>query len=83
MFQTGGILATLVNILLAVVLRRRLRAAFPCRGKRIDAIVAAGFVLLAHPVLFLAVASWSGMRALQRHLPEGLSMITLVELVPA
>ncbi|WP_438026993.1 metallophosphoesterase [Sorangium sp. So ce233] len=77
MFQLIGLVVTLVNGLLGLMLWRRLRAAFPRHGALINAVCAATLLLLAHPALLMAVASWSGLRALQRYLPEPLSMIAL------
>ncbi|XYH99047.1 metallophosphoesterase [Sorangium sp. So ce1128] len=77
MFQLGGLVVSLVNGLLGLLLWRRLRAAFPRHGALINGVCAAGLLLLAHPALLMAVASWSGLRALQRHLPEPLSLIAM------
>lgn len=77
MFQLGGLVVTLVNGLLGLILWRRLRAAFPRRGALINAACAAALLLLGHPALLMAVASWSGLRASQRYLPDPLSMIAL------
>jgi len=76
-FQLGGIVVAIVDVLLGLLLWRRLRGAFPRRRALITALCAAGFLLVAHPALCMAVGSWSGMRALQRHLPESLSMMAL------
>ncbi|WP_437636244.1 metallophosphoesterase [Sorangium sp. So ce854] len=77
MFQLGGLVVTLVNGLLGLILWRRLRAAFPRHGALISAACAAALVLSGHPALLMAVASWSGLRASQRYLPDALSMIAL------
>ncbi|WP_437756702.1 metallophosphoesterase [Sorangium sp. So ce1389] len=77
MFQLGGIVITLVNGLLGLIFWRRLRAAFPRHGAWIDLACAAGLLLLGHPALLMAVASWPGLRAAQRHLPDPLSMIAM------
>ncbi|WP_437486241.1 metallophosphoesterase [Sorangium sp. So ce1014] len=77
MFQLGGLVVTLVNALLGLIVWRRLRAAFPRHGALINGLCAAGLLLLTHPAVLMAVASWSGLRALQRHLPEPVSLIAL------
>ncbi|WP_437814557.1 metallophosphoesterase [Sorangium sp. So ce1078] len=77
MFQLGGLVVTLVNALLGLIVWRRLRAAFPRRRALVDGLCAAGLLLVAHPALLMTVASWSGLRALQRHLPEPVSLIAL------
>ncbi|WP_437968438.1 metallophosphoesterase [Sorangium sp. So ce260] len=77
MFQLGGLVVTLVNALLGLIVWRRLRAAFPRRKALVDGLCAAGLLLVAHPALLMTVASWSGLRALQRHLPEPVSLIAL------
>ncbi|WP_437958751.1 metallophosphoesterase [Sorangium sp. So ce119] len=77
MFQLGGLVVTLVNGLLGLILWRRLRAAFPRHGALIDGACAAALLLLGHPALLFAVASFSGLRATQRYLPDPLSMIAL------
>ncbi|WP_437578031.1 metallophosphoesterase [Sorangium sp. So ce887] len=77
MFQLGGLVVTLVNALLGLIVWRRLRAAFPRHGALINGLCAAGLLLVAHPAVLMAVASWSGLRALQRHLPEPVSLIAL------
>ncbi|WP_437690002.1 metallophosphoesterase [Sorangium sp. So ce176] len=77
MFQLGGLVVTLVNGLLGLILWRRLRAAFPRHGALIDGACAAALLLLGHPALLFAVASFSGLRAIQRLLPDPLSMIAL------
>ncbi|MGK4007593.1 metallophosphoesterase [Sorangium sp. So ce1036] len=76
MFQLGGLVVTLVNGLLGLFIRRRLRASFPRHGALIDALCAAGFLLLAPPALLMAIASFSGLRALQRHAPDALSLLS-------
>jgi hypothetical protein len=76
-FQLGGIVVTLLNGLLGLLLWRRLRAAYPRRAGLINGVCAAGFLLIGLPALFLAAGSWSGMRALQRHLPDSISMIAM------
>ncbi|WP_434045387.1 MULTISPECIES: metallophosphoesterase [Sorangium] len=77
MFQLGGLVVTLVNGLLGLILWRRLRAAFPRHGALIDGACAAALLLLGHPALLFAVASFSGLRTIQRLLPDPLSMIAL------
>ncbi|WP_437734822.1 metallophosphoesterase [Sorangium sp. So ce1335] len=77
MFQLGGLVVTLVNGLLGLILWRRLRAAFPRHGALVNAACAAALLLLGHPALLFAVASFSGLRASQRYLPDALSMIAL------
>ncbi|KYF76722.1 hypothetical protein BE11_27110 [Sorangium cellulosum] len=77
MFQLGGLVVTLVNGLLGLILWRRLRAAFPRYGALIDGACAAALLLLGHPALLFAVASFSGLRAIQRLLPDPVSMIAL------
>jgi len=77
MFQPGGILLALVDALLVLLVRRRLRGAFPRSPRAVDAVCAAAFVLLAHPALVMAARGWGGMRALQRHVPEVVSMTAM------
>ncbi|WP_104981409.1 metallophosphoesterase [Sorangium cellulosum] len=77
MYQLAGIAVAIVHGLLGLALWRRLRAAFPRHGTWVNGLCAAGFLLLAHPALFMAVAGWSGLRALQRHVPEPLSMASM------
>ncbi|WP_437938653.1 metallophosphoesterase [Sorangium sp. So ce341] len=77
MFQLGGLVVTLVNALLGLLVWRRLRAAFPRHGALIDGLCAAGLLLVAHPALLMTVASWSGLRAIQRHVPEPVSLIAM------
>ncbi|WP_437288696.1 metallophosphoesterase [Sorangium sp. So ce406] len=77
MFQLGGLVVTLVNGLLGLLLWRRLRAAFPRHGALINGACAAALLLLGHPALLFAVASFSGLRAAHRYLPDPLSMIAL------
>ncbi|XXX77975.1 metallophosphoesterase [Sorangium sp. So ce134] len=77
MFQLGGLVVTLVNALLGLIVWRRLRAAFPRHGALINGLCAAGLLLVAPPAVLMAVASWSGLRALQRHLPEPVSLLAM------
>ncbi|WP_437798635.1 metallophosphoesterase [Sorangium sp. So ce693] len=77
MYQLGGLVVTLVNGLLGLILWRRLRAAFPRHGAMISALCAAGLLLAALPALLMAAASFSGLRALQRHAPEPLALIAM------
>ncbi|KYF60472.1 hypothetical protein BE04_24460, partial [Sorangium cellulosum] len=77
MFQLGGLVVTLVNALLGLLVWRRLRAAFPRQGALIDGLCAAGLLLAAHPALLMTVASWSGLRAIQRHVPEPVSLVSM------
>lgn len=77
MFQLGGVVVTIINAVLGLIVWRRLRAAFPGRDRLLGWGCAAGILLLGHPALFLAAASWSGMRALQRHLPDEVSMVVM------
>ncbi|WP_437335809.1 metallophosphoesterase [Sorangium sp. So ce394] len=77
MFQLGGLVVTLVNALLGLLVWRRLRAAFPRRAALIDGLCAAGLLLVAHPALLMTVASWSGLRAIQRHVPEPVSLVAM------
>ncbi|WP_437317893.1 metallophosphoesterase [Sorangium sp. So ce385] len=77
MFQLGGLVVTLVNALLGLLVWRRLRAAFPRHRALIDGLCAAGLLLVAHPALLMTVASWSGLRAIQRHVPEPVSLIAM------
>ncbi|WP_433933165.1 metallophosphoesterase [Sorangium cellulosum] len=77
MFQLGGLVVTLVNGLLGLILWRRLRAAFPRHGALINGACAAALLLLGHPALLFTLASFSGLRAIQRHLPDPLSMTAL------
>ncbi|AUX20109.1 integral membrane protein [Sorangium cellulosum] len=75
-FQLGGLVVTLVNGVLGLFIWRRLRASFPRRGALINALCAAGLLLLAPPALLMAIASFSGLRALQRHAPDALSLLS-------
>ncbi|WP_438034742.1 metallophosphoesterase [Sorangium sp. So ce204] len=77
MYQLGGLVVTLVNGLLGLILWRRLRAAFPRHGALISGLCAAGLLLAALPALLMAAASFSGLRALQRHAPEPLALIAM------
>ncbi|WP_437744008.1 metallophosphoesterase [Sorangium sp. So ce1504] len=77
MYQLGGLVITLVNGLLGLILWRRLRAAFPRHGALISGLCAAGLLLAALPALLMAAASFSGLRALQRHAPEPLALIAM------
>lgn len=77
MFQPGGILLALVDVLLVLLVRRRLRGAFPRSPRAVDLVCAAAFVLLAHPALVMAARGWGGMRALQRYVPEVVSMTAM------
>ncbi|WP_437715436.1 metallophosphoesterase [Sorangium sp. So ce448] len=77
MYQLGGLVVTLVNGLLGLILWRRLRAAFPRHGALISGLCAAGLLLTALPALLMAAASFSGLRALQRHAPEPLALIAM------
>ncbi|WP_437327358.1 metallophosphoesterase [Sorangium sp. So ce381] len=77
MYQLGGLVVTLVNGLLGLILWRRLRAAFPRHEAVISGLSAAGLLLAALPALLMAAASFSGLRALQRHAPESLALIAM------
>ncbi|MGK3967093.1 metallophosphoesterase [Sorangium sp. So ce1667] len=77
MYQLGTLVVTLVNGLVGLILWRRLRAAFPRHGALIDGVCVAGLLLVAPPALLMTVASWSGLRALQRHVPEPLLLIAM------
>ncbi|WP_437976327.1 metallophosphoesterase [Sorangium sp. So ce295] len=77
MYQLGGLVVTLVNGLLGLILWRRLRAAFPRHAALISGLCAAGLLLAALPALLMAAASFSGLRALQRHAPEPLALIAM------
>ncbi|WP_438041577.1 metallophosphoesterase [Sorangium sp. So ce128] len=77
MYQLGGLVVTLVNGLLGLILWRRLRAAFRRHGALISGLCAAGLLLAALPALLMAAASFSGLRALQRHAPEPLALIAM------
>ncbi|XXY18744.1 metallophosphoesterase [Sorangium sp. So ce216] len=77
MYQLGTLVVTLVNGLVGLILWQRLRAAFPRHGALINGVCAAGLLLVAPPALLMTVASWSGLRALQRHVPEPLLLIAM------
>ncbi|WP_437928347.1 metallophosphoesterase [Sorangium sp. So ce291] len=77
MYQLGTLVVTLVNGLVGLIFWRRLRAAFPRHGMLIDGVCVAGLLLVAPPALLMTVASWSGLRALQRHVPEPLLLISM------
>ncbi|WP_437307652.1 metallophosphoesterase [Sorangium sp. So ce388] len=77
MYQLGTLVVTLVNGLVGLIFWRRLRAAFPRYGALINGVCAAGLLLVAPPALLMTVASWSGLRALQRHVPEPLLLIAM------
>ena len=77
MFQLGGIVVTVINGLLGLIIWRRLRAAYPQRAGLINGVCAAGLLVVGLPALGLAAASWSGMRALQRLLPDAISMFAM------
>lgn len=50
-------------------------AAFPRYRRWVAWLCAAGLLFLGFPAFALAIGSWSGMRAIQRHLPEMVSMV--------
>ncbi|WP_437876993.1 metallophosphoesterase [Sorangium sp. So ce513] len=77
MYQLLGLVITLVNGVLGLIIWRRLRAALPRHRRLVDALCAAGWLLLATPALLMAVASFSGLRALHRHTPDTLSMLAM------
>ncbi|WP_437654073.1 metallophosphoesterase [Sorangium sp. So ce1182] len=77
MYQLGTLVVTLVNGLVGLIFWRRLRAAFPRHGALINGVCAAGLLLVAPPALLMTVASWSGLRALQRHVPEPLLLVAM------
>ena len=74
MFQLGGIVFTLFNVAVWFALRRRLVTAFPRRARLLTFTSALLFVVALHPALFMAMGSWSAMRALQPYLPDWLLM---------
>lgn len=77
MVQLLGLVITLINGLLGLIIWRRLRAALPRHRRLVDALCAAGWLLPATPALLMAVASFSGLRALHRHTPDTLSMLAM------
>ncbi len=76
-YQLGGLVVTLVNGLLGLILWRRLRAAFPRHGAMISGLCAAGLLLAALPALLMRRGELLGLRALQRHAPEPLALIAM------
>ncbi|MEZ5991443.1 MAG: metallophosphoesterase [Planctomycetota bacterium] len=70
MFQLGGIVTSIINLLIWLALRRRLKLAFPKRGGLFSIIAGVLMLLLLHPSFAMAIASWSGMRFVRDLLPE-------------
>lgn len=70
MFQIGGIITFAINVLIWLVLRRRLKLAFPKHGNLYGIIAGVAMLLLLHPSLAMAIGSWSGLRLVRDALPE-------------
>ena len=68
---------TLLNVTLWALLRRQLKFAFPKYGNLLSIAAAVVMFALLHPVLFMAVGSWSGMRAARNVVPEWMQLISI------
>jgi uncharacterized protein len=76
MFQLGGIVTSVINVLIWLALRRRLKLAFPKRGTLYGIIAGVVMLILLHPALAMAVASWGGLRFVRELLPEWAQILT-------
>lgn len=76
MFQIGGILTSVINVLIWLALRRRLKLAFPKRGTLYGIIAGVVMLILLHPALAMAIGSWSGLRLVRNLLPEWAQILT-------
>ncbi len=74
MFQFGAIVVTLINVALWLVLLRHLTLMFPRHSRILAIALAAAFVVLLHPALFMAAGSWSGLRAARAFAPDWFQM---------
>jgi hypothetical protein len=70
MFQLGGVVTSVINVLIWLALRRRLKLAFPKRGKLYGIIAGVVMLILLHPSFAMAIGSWSGLRFARDLLPE-------------
>lgn len=69
-FHAIGVLVVLLNVLTFMALRRRLLIAFPAHGRRVVPFAALAAVILLHPSLLMAVAGFSGLRAIREYIPD-------------
>ena len=76
MFQLGGVITTVINFLIWLALRRRLKLAFPKRGKLYGIIAGVVMLILLHPALAMAIGSWGGLRFVRELLPEWAQILT-------
>jgi uncharacterized protein len=75
-FQLGGAITTLINLLVFLAIRRRLKRAAPERVRLYSIAVGVLMLVLLHPALVMAVGSWGGMRAVRELLPDWANILT-------
>ncbi|MCG3183593.1 MAG: 3',5'-cyclic adenosine monophosphate phosphodiesterase CpdA [Planctomycetes bacterium] len=77
MFQFGGMITALLNLLIWLALRRRLKLAFPKRGRLLGILAGVLMLVLLHPSLAMALGGWSGLRAVRDGLPEWAQVLSM------
>lgn len=77
MFQIGGIITSVINILIWLALRRRIKLIAPRRGELYSAVVGVVMLALLHPSFAMAIGSWSGMRLVRDVLPEWAQILSM------
>lgn len=77
MFQLGGVITSIINVLIWLALRRRLKLAFPKRGGLYSIIAGVVMLTLLHPSLAMAIGSWSGLRFVRDLLPEWAQILSM------
>jgi uncharacterized protein len=75
-FQVGGVITTLINLLVWLAIRRRLKRLSPARGKLYGIILAGVMLVLLHPALAMAIGGWGAMRAMRGFLPDWANILT-------
>ncbi|MBX3461373.1 MAG: metallophosphoesterase [Planctomycetes bacterium] len=69
-FHIIGFLVTALNVLTFLALARRIRAAFPRRGRVLVGVAGAAALLLLHPGIFLMFGGISGLMAIRDGVPQ-------------
>lgn len=70
MFQLGGIITSIINVLIWLALRRRIKLVAPVRGNLYAGILGVVMLALLHPSFAMAIGSWSGLRLVRDALPD-------------
>ena len=73
-FMAIGFMVTLLNVLLWIAIRRRLKLGFPKKGNLLSIAVGIAMLIALHPGIFLMFGGVSGLMALRSTLPEWIAI---------